>query len=181
MMDDCCKEENQKKVSKNSGRDRLIPLLIGGFTLLTLIFGVWLISQSNPASIVGNANAQVYTEHGFYEWGEINIKGGNVAHEFTIENRGTEALELTNIRTSCMCTTAQIKIEGDASPYFGMHSTSSWLGKVPPGENATLSVIFDPIFHGPDAIGPIERFIAIETNDTSQPTLEFKLTGNVVK
>ena len=178
-MSNCC-DEPQKTV-KGTSPLSFLPLIGGIFISVAVIFGIILATSGGSSKLTQSANAQVYNDHLEYAWGEIGINSGEAVHEFEIENRGTNVLELTNVLTSCACTTARITIEGKASPYFGMHSTSSWIGRLEPGQTATLSVVFDPLFHGPDGLGPIERFIAVETNDPQNPRLEFKLTGNVVK
>ena len=178
MKKDCCEEPTKEKF--RTFKIPLAGLLIGAFTILTLIGGFFLATGSGPAKL-GGGDGQAYTDHTSFEWGEININGGNATHEFTIENRGTGELDLANILTSCACTSAQITIDGVVSPYFGMHSTSSWVGKVAPGKTATVSVIFDPLFHGPTATGPIERLISVKTNDPKNENMEFNLTGNVIK
>lgn len=177
MKDSCC----EPAVKKSIGGESKIPLLIATFTILTIILGGGLIFKVSPASIGQSKNVQAYATETAYDWGEININGGNVDWEFTIENRGTETLKLADVKTSCECTTVQITIDGKSSPYFGMHTISAWIGEVPPGGKAVLDVIFDPLFHGPEAIGPVERLIMVRTNDAQNPLLEFKLTGNVVK
>lgn len=177
-MESCCDEPvKTKKVGKISP----VAIIIGALTILTLVGGFILVANSGPTKLSSATGAQAYADHTSFEWGEININGGNATHEFTIENRGTGEMELANILTSCACTSAQITIDGTHSPYFGMHSTSSWVGKIAPGQTAVLSVIFDPLFHGPEAVGPIERLIVVETNDPQNARMEFKLTGNVVK
>jgi hypothetical protein len=162
MKENCCAEpEKKSKTFKISPT----ALIIGALTILTLVGGFVLATNSGPAKL-GGGDGQAYTDHISFEWGEININGGNATHEFVIENRGIGELELANILTSCACTSAQITIEGITSPYFG---------------TATVSVIFDPLFHGPTATGPIERLISIKTNDPKNENVEFKLTGNVIK
>jgi hypothetical protein len=79
-----------------------------------------------------------------------------------------------------MCTEAQVVINDEKSPVFGMHSRSSWKGVVSSGESADVKVVFDPLFHGPQGTGPITRLVSFETNDPESPRMEFKLTGNVV-
>ncbi|MDP3758522.1 MAG: DUF1573 domain-containing protein, partial [Candidatus Daviesbacteria bacterium] len=100
---------------------------------------------------------------------------------FTIKNSGTDVLQLSAVKTSCTCTKAQISIEGKTSPYFNMHLTSGWVGEIPPGKQAQLLVIFDQTFHGPTGVGPVERLVSLETNDSQNPNLEFSLKGVVVK
>ena len=85
------------------------------------------------------------------------------------------------MKTSCMCTQAKIVINGVSSPAFGMHGSSEWKGTIKPKEIAEVRAVFDPLFHGPDAVGPVTRFVSFDTNDVKNPTVELKLTGNVVK
>jgi len=116
-----------------------------------------------------------------YDWGEIKINGGNAEKVFLIKNTGTGPLILSSVSTSCMCTTAQVIINGKESPFFGMHQKSSWMGEVSAGREAELKIVFDPAFHGPSGVGVMTRQIEVATNDKNNPKLEFTLKGNVVK
>lgn len=159
--------------------------IITGLILLTLLIlggGVFVLSAtSSQPKITVSQNARVEVSEKTFDWGNIPYGGGNVSKTFTIKNTGSDPLKLTNIKTSCTCTKAQIAIDGKVSPYFSMHSTLSWVGEVAVGKSAELTVIFDPAFHGPTGVGPIERFISLETNDVQNPKLEFSLKGVVVK
>lgn len=160
-------------------------IIIGLIVLTALIFGggIFVLSKtsSGPAEIKSSQNAKVAVDQKTFDWGNIPYSGGNVTKTFTIKNTGTDILKLTGIKTSCDCTKAQVTIDGKTSPYFSMHSTSSWVGEVPPGKEAELKVIFDPAFHGPSGVGPMERLISVDTNDVSNPKIEFSLKGVVVK
>lgn len=151
-----------------------VLLLVGGVILLS-------VSGSTSASITSSRNAKVLTDQRNFEWGQINMKGGNVSKIFAIKNTGTDTLKLTNIKTSCHCTKAQVRVGSNSSPFFGMNSVSSWIGEVPPGQDAQLEVIFDPAYHGPQGVGPINRLVSVETNDASNSRIEFSLTGKVYK
>lgn len=160
--------------------------VIIGFVVLTLLImvgGVYILSAntSNPAAVSLSQNAKALVDQKTHDWGTIPYSGGNVSKTFTIKNTGTDVLKLTNIKTSCACTYAQVTIDGKISPKFGMHTTSSWAGDVAVGKEASLTVVFDPAFHGPTGVGPMERLISVQTNDISNPNLEFSLKGNVVK
>lgn len=162
--------------------DKKIILSILGFTLLVVIGGVFMISKSEgPGKVVASQNAQVVADEKSFDWGEIKYDGPKAAKTFRIRNNGTEVLKLTNVKTSCACTSAQIKSKSEVSPYFNMHSVSSWVGEIPPGEEAELEVVFDQRFHGPTGVGPINRIITIETNDEKNRKIEFNLIGNVIK
>lgn len=162
--------------------DKGIILSIAAFTILIIAGGVFLVSKSEaPAKIVVSTTAEVWAEEKSYDWGEIKYDGPKAAKTFKIKNTGTEVLKLTNVKTSCACTSAQVKTKSVQSPLFSMHSVSSWVGEIGAGEEAELEVIFDQRFHGPTGIGPINRTITVETNDEKNRTIEFNLTGNVVK
>lgn len=158
----------------------IIGLII--VTLFILGGGIYILSISSaPAKITSSQNAKVSVDQKTFDWGNIPYSGGNATKTFSIKNTGTDTLQLTGVKTSCTCTKAQIVIDGKSSPYFSMHATSSWVGEVAPGKEAQLTVIFDPAFHGPTGVGPIERLIDIQTNDIQNPNLEFSLKGVVVK
>lgn len=160
--------------------------IIIGFVVLTLLIlggGVYILSvtTANPAQVNLAQNAKVEVDQKTYDWGDISYSGPDASKTFTIKNTGTDILKLTNIKTSCACTYVQLTIEGKMSPKFGMHTTSSWVGEVAAGREAQLTVVFDPDFHGPQGVGPMERLVSVETNDISNPALEFSLKGVVVK
>lgn len=118
-----------------------------------------------------------------YDFGDIEIAGGLVRHNFKIANAGAGELKLSNIKTSCMCTSAVLRAGNEESPEFGMHNNSTfWSQKLGAGESAELEVIFDPMAHGPDAIGPITRTVSILANDSGQNVQKiFTFTANVIK
>ncbi len=153
------------------------------FTLLILGGGIYILSTttSSPVAVTASQKAKVQVDQKFFDWGNIPINGGNAIKTFSIKNSGTDILKITGVKTSCTCTKAQIIIDGKTSPYFSMHATSGWVGEVAPGKEAQLKVIFDPAFHGPTGVGPMERLISMQTNDAQNPNLEFSLKGVVVK
>ncbi|MDH5597209.1 MAG: DUF1573 domain-containing protein [Candidatus Peregrinibacteria bacterium] len=117
-----------------------------------------------------------------HDWGDINIQGGNVSHVFELKNDGTSPLYLNGAQTSCMCTTAVYTLaDGSISPQYGMHNNSGlWTGEVAPGESFMVNVVFDPMAHGPDAVGPIQRSIRLMTSAQNAPVLELTAGGNVL-
>lgn len=151
-----------------------IIALLGGATLLSK-------NESETKEVVQNANTEVSLNETSYDWGNVGINDGNVEHIFEIKNDGSEALVLTDVTTSCMCTTASLILGEDESPAFGMHQKSDYKMEIPAGETAKLKVIFDPAFHGPSGVGPINRTITVSTNNPDKPELKFMLTAMVRK
>lgn len=163
--------------------DKKIIIGVILFTTLILIGGIFLLSggSSTSATITSSQNSKASIDQKNYDWGQINMKDGNVSKMFAIKNTGTDALRLTRVKTSCHCTKAQVTINGNTSPSFGMNTVSPWVGEVAPGNEAQLNVVFDPAYHGPNGVGPITRYISVDTNDPNNSTLEFTLTANVIK
>ncbi len=159
---------------------KIVSLVVGA-TVLLLIGGVVLASRApSPPRIETTAQAQAEIQESTHDWGTITLTGGVVHKSFMIKNSGSSPLQLANIKTSCMCTEAKVIINGQQSPYFGMHSNSSWLGELEPGQEAELVVTFDPAFHGPSGTGQITRIVSVETNDQNNSNLEFSLSANVI-
>jgi hypothetical protein len=159
----------------------LIASLIG-ITLIIFVGGAFLVSRTSTPELSNSGNPKVEVlGESTHNWGEIDIEGGNVEKAFKIKNVGDSPLEVTNFKTSCMCTETQISIGNETSPAFGMHTRSGWKGSIQPGETADVRVVFDPMFHGPQGTGPITRLVSFNTNDSSNSTVEFRLSGNVVR
>lgn len=119
------------------------------------------------------------------ELGDIMIKGGLVNTEFKFKNMGNEPINLVSGETSCMCTEAIVKRDnGEISTRIEMpgHGSSGRIDMtIEPGEEATLIATFDPMAHGPNALGPIQREIILKTNSKKTPELRFSFNGNVIK
>jgi len=150
--------------------------------VVLLIGSVFLASNmANSAQVEESAGAVAVVSEETFDWGEIKIDGGIVEKKFEVENKGTETLKLYNVETSCMCTSAQISKGDQVSPLFGMHDKSQYVMEINPGEKAELTVRFDPMFHGPNGVGPISRTVKIETNDPKHSELSWMLTAMVVR
>lgn len=162
-------------------KQKSILIILGLITFTVLGLGVWLLSRPVGVEVEKSDQAKAEVMETNHDWGEIKINGGNAEKVFLIKNAGTGPLRLSGVSTSCMCTTAQVIIDGKGSPFFGMHQKSSWVGEVPAGKEAELKIVFDPAFHGPSGIGQMTRQIEVDTNDKNSPKLEFTLKGNVVK
>jgi rhodanese-related sulfurtransferase len=118
-----------------------------------------------------------------HDWADINIEGGLAEYYFPFQNNSDEILLIKTASTSCMCTIAEIETEqGKKSPTFGMHEAKGWNQAIEPGESFDVYVAFDPMAHGPDAVGPISRSVFIQTSATNLEggEIEIKVSGNVL-
>lgn len=163
--------------------DKKIVIVMVIFTMLLLFGGIFFLTKTTTTpQIAVSQNAKAYVaEATSFDWGNIPMYKGNAIKVFTIKNTGTDTLKVFNIKTSCHCTKAYATINGVDSPRFGMSDLSSWIGEVPAGKEAKLTVAFDPAYHGPQGTGPINRFVSIETNDRANSKITFTLTGVVIK
>lgn len=161
-------------------KDKFILVVIA-LTVLLVGGGVFLATKMSGSQIEVSPDAKVSVESTSYDWGDIKIGDGKVTASFAVKNEGGNTLKLYNVTTSCACTSAQLIFKDVKSPLFGMHTKSNYVMDVPPGEVASLEVIFDPEFHGPNAVGAITRQIKVETNDPNNKTLNFDLSANVTK
>jgi hypothetical protein len=173
-----------KKISQEKGEvdNKILFALVGVATVAIFILGLVVTSNAAPKELEKNAEVKLeFQGPSTHDWGAIDIFGGNVEKIFTVKNTGEGTLQMTNFKTSCMCTEVQVELAGEKSPMFGMHSASNWVANLGPGEEANLRVIYDPLAHGPNATGPVTRFVSFDTNDPSLPYAELRANANVVK
>lgn len=94
-----------------------------------------------------------------WDWGTIPRRPV-VSQTFPIQNQGTQPLLITNVVTSCGCTSADLSAS-----------------LIPAGQRADLVVLFDPDFH--DTSGPVTRLVWLETNDPDMPVVELRMDAVV--
>lgn len=111
-----------------------------------------------------------------YDFGNVSEAGGEVATTFTVMNAGAEDLVITNLLTSCGCTSATLTVDGQEGPRFGMHNNpTDWSATISAGDEAVLTVYYDPTVH-PDLRGPVTREITIFSNDPVNFQQRVKIT-----
>lgn len=119
-----------------------------------------------------------------FDFGKILMKNGKVSHNFALKNEGEETIKIEKIYTSCMCTEAGV-IDESGKKYgpFGMPGhgglSSKTDIKVEAGKSVVIEAIFDPAAHGPQGVGPLKRFIYIETNSRLNPLIQLSFEANV--
>ncbi|MGK7312503.1 MAG: hypothetical protein ACN0LA_09710 [Candidatus Longimicrobiales bacterium M2_2A_002] len=115
--------------------------------------------------------------------GTVGIADGLVETAFSVTNSADEPTELAAAYTSCMCTEVTLEFQdGSVAGPFGMpgHELPVTLTRtLAPGETFTARATFDPMAHGPDAVGPVQRAIALHSGNGGMLQLDFFV--NVVK
>ena len=115
--------------------------------------------------------------------GTVGITGGLVETTFDVTNSAATPTQLAAAYTSCMCTEVTLEFQdGSTAGPFGMpgHELPVTLTRtLEPGETFTARATFDPLAHGPDAVGPVQRAIALHSGNGGMLQLDFFV--NVVK
>lgn len=150
----------------------VFALIIVGLILMTQAAG------TPPASSQVNSSV-LKAEETAFDFGTISMSKGTVSHGFSVLNGDSQAVELTKLYTSCMCTQAVLKIADQTFGPFGMpgHGVVPAVNQtLPAGDKAAIEVIFDPAAHGPSGVGKISRSVSLET---SKGKVVFTFTANV--
>ena len=160
--------------------------IIGIVSVLLVFSGiVWVARpdyQKNTASAVNSSagKSALGAEEINYDFGSISMAAGDVKREFKLKNTGGSPVRIESVYTSCMCTTATLRIGDKKFGPYGMpgHGFAPRIGEsLDPGEEATVEAVFDPSAHGPAGVGFIQRSIIIE-NDAGEP-LELTFSATV--
>ncbi len=115
-----------------------------------------------------------------YDFGTISMKDGKVKTTFKVKNPTAEALTLSKLYTTCMCTEAKLVVNGSTEGPFGMPghgSIPTFEQKLEPNGEADIEVEYDPNAHGPSGVGRIERSVIVEGQDGKLAT--FNIIANV--
>jgi hypothetical protein len=115
-----------------------------------------------------------------FDFGTVSMAAGKVTHRYWIRNTDTSPITIKRLYTSCMCTTAALvkanrKYDPYGMPGHGFMPTIN--APMAPGESAMVEVVFDPAAHGPAGIGPVDRFVTLQTD--REPPLELAFTATV--
>jgi hypothetical protein len=115
------------------------------------------------------------------ELGEMTVdEVGSAA--FRLKNTGTQPVEISQVRTSCMCTFAEIALPGGKSPEFSMAmhndaAANAWKGVLAPGEEAVVTVIYKPSLMPVE--GSVARNVKFATTDPQNPVVELGVHATV--
>ena len=104
------------------------------------------------------AAPQITVDSNIYEFGTV-LEGVVVTHTFVLTNAGDEVLAISNVRTSCGCTTTDL-----AKKSLG------------PGESVNLDAVFDTVGYGGRTV---TKMIYVESNDPATSKLVLQLKGTV--
>lgn len=153
-------------------------------TILILIASYFLVPEGNdnsvsPAlsySVNDKEKPQVEIKKEQEDFGKMKVSDVKF-YDFKIKNIGNKTLQLSNIKSSCMCTFAQVIFDGKQSSEFGMHAQNGYVVDISPGKEAVMRMTYKPSLM--PVSGFVEREVYIDTNDPQKPKVIFKITANV--
>lgn len=96
------------------------------------------------------------------ELGEV-VNGVIVERDVAVRNSGDAPLVVSEVLTTCGCTTAALEPMTLA-----------------PGETGNLHIAFDSGAHGPELTGPIMRRVILVSNDPTQPEASVDLQATIL-
>ncbi len=156
-------------------------VVLSGIIIVVIIGLAWFTNSKTgtPTITTNGENGGTLTfQESTYDFGTVSMAKGKVSKEFLLENKSDKNVQIGEVFTSCMCTSAELRMGDKFAGPFGMQG-HGYTGKanliVEPGKTLTVKVIFDPAAHGPSGVGPIERQIVISTGANQEPvSLQFK-------
>lgn len=109
-----------------------------------------------------------------FDFGKISLN--DVAkHNFQIKNTGSNPLVITDLMTSCHCTTAILKVPGQPdSPEFSMQM-ANWQEEIPPGVEAVVETVYKPAVM--PVSGQVSRVITFNTNDPNNKEVQLEVVA----
>ncbi len=115
-----------------------------------------------------------------YDFGDIGINDGVVSHAFNIKNQSENPLAIYGIDSSCGCTSGEILVN-DQSVGKGSMKNPAYLDNVVIPQNGEFEVVlyYDPLFHGPEDLGPRDRLLFLDTSSRSHDYMQQTPDGKV--
>ena len=149
-------------------------------TAIVVLLGamVWGYSRmAGPTQAQLSQQSSLTASTTLYDFGTISMANGTVDHKFPIVNPTDQDITITNLQTSCMCTTAYIGDGGSRQGPFGMPGMGGVTAAsfvIPAHSTQNVDVIFNPAAHGPAGIGDIDRTIDVTQQGGGTLQLEIK-------
>lgn len=117
----------------------------------------------------GGKRAQIIPGPVTSNFGKVSKKQSKVNKIFKLYNKGNVDLVLTNVRVSCPCVSASLKIGKNKSSYFGVAGAGSgWQTVIEPGKSGELEVALD-LNHASMGMGKQIRNVFVSNNDPLNP------------
>ena len=165
------REKNLLYVKQKEKANKLIIPIIAGVIIIVLaaITFSWYSSLQDAPIIKLSSNN--------YDFGTVSQAKGTVSGSITVKNEGIKDLIISNIVSSCGCTSATLIVDDTESPVFGMHSSyPGWSQTLAPGQSAELKIRYDPNVHM-ELRGNLTRNLRIYSNSAIESIKMLTITA----
>lgn len=162
-------EQILEKISQKYGLDAIIDL-----KTRTKI-------KKQLAEKAGKKRPQILIEPMSKNVGDVSKSRGNLELTIKVKNLGKEVLKITNLKTSCACTTVKLITEKDQSASFGTQGVpSGWEAEIISNEEARLVIQLD-LNHEHVHLGRMVRIVEVTSNDPIYPVKKVKFEAKIVE
>ena len=132
-------------------------------------------------SDAGEDRPQIFIEPLSYNLGKVSKSKGKLELRVKVQNKGKDVLKITDLKTSCVCTTVQLKKKKYMSPVFSTEGAESgWEISIAPEEKGELSIITD-LAHEHVHLGTMVRTVEIKSNDPVRSLIKVEFEAEIVK
>jgi hypothetical protein len=130
-------------------------------------------------SEAGQKRPQLIFAPASFDFERVNKKQGKISKTFKLSNKGNSPLIIKNLKTSCPCATASLKVNKKKTPYFGTEGVPrNWQIEIRPGETGELELMVD-LRSEHVKIGKLIREALIFSNDPVYPEVVVKVEAEV--
>ncbi len=129
----------------------------------------------------GQTRPQIVLGADYFDLGKVSKGKGKISKIFKISNKGNSALIIKNIKTTCPCASAALKVGKKKSPYFGTEgSPKDWQEEIGPGQAGELELVVD--FASPHVkIGKLIREALVISNDPIYSEVMVRIEAEVIE
>jgi len=127
----------------------------------------------------GEKRPQIILDSTSFDFGGVNKKQGKISKIFKLSNKGSSALVIKNIKTSCPCATVSLKVNKKKTPYFGTAGApKNWQIAIKPGGSGELELLIDLSSEYVKS-GKLIREASVFSNDPVYPEVTVKVEAEV--
>lgn len=129
----------------------------------------------------GGKRSEIILEPSSLNFGKVGKKENKISKIFKVYNKGNTNLNITNIRVSCGCVSASLKVGKNKSPYFGVGGANlGWKAAIEAAKFGELEVLLD-LNHSSMGIGKQIRNIFVSNDDSLNPEATLKVEVEVTE
>lgn len=171
------KKQKRLDFEQKTKKNRLLKWGFAFGTMAILTGSFFLFKNFNQKRYKDTPKIQVLPKT--FNFDKVLASKGVINTDFEVKNVGVSPLIISGMVSSCGCTTAILKINGEESPRFGMHNNpTNWSTSIEPGAKTELWITFDPNFHK-NTFGPVTRTVSVFSNDPGKREAKVTIYANV--